>query len=185
MSAEDIDKGSRGLDVIARELEATDFGIVVVTAENYARPWINFEAGALSKQLESSRVVPLLFGVEYAQMTGPLTQFQCVMPRADDIRRLVHQLNGATPQPLREALLDRSFDKWWVDLATALSGIETISPDAPRRDPAELLVEVLQVVRGIQRRMTSVPRWCLADTAGPHRGHDLTSHIRERIRRRP
>jgi hypothetical protein len=60
MSSEDIDKGTRGLNIIASELQDSDHGVVVVTEENFERPWINFEAGALSKVVEGSRVTPLL-----------------------------------------------------------------------------------------------------------------------------
>src|SRR4051812_2549416 len=48
----DIDAGMRGLDVIQDRLNASSFGIIVVTTENMNKPWLNFEAGALSKRLE-------------------------------------------------------------------------------------------------------------------------------------
>jgi hypothetical protein len=50
----DIDAGMRGLDVIQDRLNASSFGIIVVTTENMNKPWLNFEAGALSKRLSTS-----------------------------------------------------------------------------------------------------------------------------------
>ena len=44
----DIDAGSRGLNVIQERLDASEFGIIVVTPENLNKPWLVFEAGALS-----------------------------------------------------------------------------------------------------------------------------------------
>src|SRR4051794_8953617 len=63
MSDHDIAAGERGLTVIETELEGTQFGIIVVTEENQHAPWLNFEAGALSKiitQDRKQRVAPLL-----------------------------------------------------------------------------------------------------------------------------
>ena len=45
----DIDAGSRGFDEIQARLNQSSFGIIVITTQNYERPWLNFEAGALSK----------------------------------------------------------------------------------------------------------------------------------------
>ena len=49
VSSKDIDKGARWSTDIAKELEDSYFGIICVTKSNINAPWINFEAGALSK----------------------------------------------------------------------------------------------------------------------------------------
>ena len=69
MSAEDIDKGERWSIDITRQLEETNFGIICMTLENIAAPWVLFEAGALSKSIERSRVSPLLFGLNPSDFT--------------------------------------------------------------------------------------------------------------------
>src|SRR6266566_1158547 len=46
MSEEDIEKGSRGLDEIAKALDVMSVGIICLTPENLERPWILFETGA-------------------------------------------------------------------------------------------------------------------------------------------
>jgi len=60
----DIDAGSRGLNVIQERLDASAFGIIVVTPENLNKPWLVFEAGALSKRLKGdpTKVVAVLAG---------------------------------------------------------------------------------------------------------------------------
>src|SRR5437016_4734535 len=57
MSNDDIPTGARWLHSISSELESSDFGILCLTPENLRAPWINFEAGALSKKVDNSRVV--------------------------------------------------------------------------------------------------------------------------------
>src|SRR5258708_37243367 len=64
MSGEDIEKGSRGLDEIAKALDVMSVGIICLAPENLERPWILFEMGALSKALDDkTRFCPNLFGV--------------------------------------------------------------------------------------------------------------------------
>src|SRR5262249_14346074 len=91
MSEEDIEKGSRGLDEIAKALEALSVGIVCLTPENLDRPWILFEAGALSKALsDKTRVCPYLFGgLRSENVKPPLGMFQTTEAVKDDTRKLV------------------------------------------------------------------------------------------------
>src|SRR4051794_33907999 len=76
VSSEDIDKGARWSSDIPKELEDSSFGILCIPTQNLDAPWVNFEAGALSKSLERSRVAPFLFGVDRTDVKGPLLQFQ-------------------------------------------------------------------------------------------------------------
>ena len=80
----DISKGDRGFQVIADELEQTELGIVCVTRDNYLTPWINFEAGALSKAFGRARVIPCLLDMPVSDLTGPLVQFQAVASTSKD-----------------------------------------------------------------------------------------------------
>jgi len=68
LSSEDIRKGSRWSLQLATELEATQFGLLVVVPENQGSPWLNFEAGAISKWVEHARVAPLLFGMSPSEL---------------------------------------------------------------------------------------------------------------------
>lgn len=45
VSSEDIEKGARWSATVGQQLEEISFGIICLTPENIARPWINFEAG--------------------------------------------------------------------------------------------------------------------------------------------
>src|SRR4051812_44421684 len=76
VSSEDISAGARWQGEIAGALEATNFGLVCVTKENQGSPWLNFEAGALAKAVDSSRVVPLAIDLKPSDIENPLGQFQ-------------------------------------------------------------------------------------------------------------
>jgi hypothetical protein len=51
MSTE-IEKGSRGLSEVSGKLSGMKVGIVCLSPENLAAPWILYEAGALSKTID-------------------------------------------------------------------------------------------------------------------------------------
>jgi hypothetical protein len=63
---------------ITTQLDASSFGIIVVTASNQHAPWLNFEAGALSKRFGSDAktyVAPVLVDLESTtDVTGPVAQ---------------------------------------------------------------------------------------------------------------
>ena len=92
-SAEDIDKGTRWLNDLSTQLEKQGFGLVCITPENANSPWLLFESGALSKALSTSKVCPILFGVEPTDIQGPLAQFQATRVNREDIRRLVSTMS--------------------------------------------------------------------------------------------
>src|SRR4051794_15972028 len=76
VSTSDIAAGVRWHSSIASELQEANFGIICVTRANQHERWLNFEAGALSKSVDSSRVVPLAIDLPTAEISGPLAQFQ-------------------------------------------------------------------------------------------------------------
>lgn len=132
VSTDDIAKGARWSDELAKQLQATDFGIICVTPFNLSASWLSFEAGGLSKTLEASRVVPLLFGVEAKEMIGPLAQFQAAQPDKDGFLGLVHSLNDKLEPGMRIAddVIHRIFEKWWPDLELALQKISVDQEDS-------------------------------------------------------
>src|SRR5215831_199016 len=56
-SPADIEKGARWANDISKELEQSKIGIIAMTEENLASPWIMFEAGAISKVVGVRRLV--------------------------------------------------------------------------------------------------------------------------------
>jgi TIR domain len=76
LSDADVSAGDRWATVVAKELETSNFGIICVTPENLNSPWVLFEAGALAKAMQGAKVIPLLFNLEFSDISGPLAQFQ-------------------------------------------------------------------------------------------------------------
>ena len=98
VSCEDIDKGTRGLVTIDSELQETACGVICLSRANFERPWINYEAGVLSKQIADakSRVMPLLIDLDNSDLTGPLTQPQTTrLKDKADVYKMVASVNRA------------------------------------------------------------------------------------------
>jgi hypothetical protein len=156
VSSEDIEKGARWSSEIAQQLNDTSFGIICVTKDNVGSPWINFEAGALSKSIDTSRVSPFLLDLRPADLVGPLSQFQATLPQLDDLTRLIRSINSFTEPQVDETRLSRSVEMWWPELEEQLKAIRSEGPLAeaePQRESTDMLKELLEITRGIQRRL--------------------------------
>jgi len=152
VSSLDISKGDRGFQVIASELEQTELGIVCVTRENYLTPWINFEAGALSKAFGHARVIPCLLDMPVSDLTGPLVQFQAVSGTSkDDVFDMVRTLRDqAGLKDLDDQRLRTTFELFWPQLESELAAARNLKGNMTVkavRDPADVLAEVLVLAR--------------------------------------
>lgn len=161
MSDVDIAGGTRGLNRIEEELVGARFGIVVTTRENQNAPWINFEAGALSKVVDEAgqRVMPILVDLTSNDLTSPLKQFQAAPLSRDGIQRLVKSL--AEVLGVEESYSARRFETYWPQLEDSLKGIETppvVSTPQPTRDVPEVVDEILTLVRSISRSLDEEQR---------------------------
>jgi len=128
MSAQDVAVGDRWLSRLSRLLDSVQLGIIVVTRGNIGAPWIQFEAGALAKRIGESRVVPMAFGCELAELMrdhpgNPLVQFQGADLNRLGTSKLVRALNEVLSPRADDATLRRIFDKWWPELEVTLAGI--------------------------------------------------------------
>ncbi|MFJ2005836.1 toll/interleukin-1 receptor domain-containing protein [Streptomyces chartreusis] len=165
VSSQSITQGSRPLTSIADELSGCNFGIVCVTPESKGSEWVLFEAGALSKVLEESMVVPLLLDIEKAQVTGPLSQFQMTLSTdRDEVFKLVSDINKRLgDSALAPDRLVRSFEQNWPSLQEELVRITSL--EQPRKEQTtqkrsadDRLDEVLLLARQQDRRLTKLER---------------------------
>ena len=160
-SPADIAKGARWSSEVAAELSESRVGILCVTRENLSAPWLMFEAGALAKSIESSKVIPLLIGVEPADLSGPLAQFQAARFERTEIRRILAVINrelGAAA--LNEQVLSSVFEKWWPDLEIQIRSVAlgTRTQDSTSlRTDRELLEEILALARDRLLHPTPMP----------------------------
>lgn len=156
VSAEDVDKGSRWATEVAKELEGAGYGVLCVTRDNLTSTWLNFEAGALSKAFDTARVVPILFDLRPSDLTGPLAMFQAATTSREDILKLIQSINSAAPGSLDDSRLTEAVETWWPKLEEGLQEIRTATPStavSARRDTSEIVEEVLEGVRSLQRDM--------------------------------
>ena len=158
MSDEDIDKGARWSVDVAKQLNATKVGIICVTPDNYSAPWLNFEAGAISNVVGESYVCPYIFNMKKTDLQGPLTQFQITTRDKEDTKKLISTLNKALgDNRLQQQLIDDIFEKWWPDFSTKQDNIPIRKPvTEPKRSDSELLEEILELVRQLNRESPRV-----------------------------
>jgi len=151
----DIDKGNLWLSDITRELKTSGVGIICLTKDNLKNPWILFEAGALSNRFDEAKVCTLLFGLNSADIGGPLTMFQNTSFNKEDFKSLIKTINeSAGEQKLGDSTLEIVFEKWWPELeATVTEILDGSAPttDEPVREDRELLEEILKHVRTSNR----------------------------------
>jgi hypothetical protein len=153
----EMDKGTRWSPEIARRLETTDFGIFCLTSENLNEPWLLFEAGAVSKTVDASRVCPVLLDLTVSDVQGPLAQFQCTVLEKGDLLRLIRTLNATAGEPLPDDQLQETFDAFWPQLEKQISQAQEASdPARIARTDRDLLSEAVAILRGLDRRMTEL-----------------------------
>jgi hypothetical protein len=151
----DIEKGAKWSGEISKKLSESNIGIVCLTKDNITKPWILFEAGALSKDLDKSRVCSVLFGMEDTDFSGPLTLFQATKFEKSDFKKMMKSINDAgLSNALPSETFDRVFEKWWPEVHTKITEIlaeDVPSKDANIRSDRELLEEILVTARSISR----------------------------------
>jgi hypothetical protein len=118
MSDVDLPLGSNWSYTSAMALDNTQFGIICLTRENVASPWILFEAGAISKALGDARVVPYLIDLNSKDITGPLAQFQCVRANRDGTLRLFSEIRASLGGGQRD--IRPVFESVWARISHAL-----------------------------------------------------------------
>jgi hypothetical protein len=149
MSSEDIRKGSHWSTELATKLSETKAGIFCVTPDNQDAPWLNYEAGALTRSIETDCVSPFLIGLKKSDLKGPLAQFQATDFNEKDTNLLIKTLNRALNNSLAEPTLESSFSKWWPDFNTKLEKIISTAPPktSSRREDRDILEEILSLSR--------------------------------------
>ena len=173
ISTQDVPVGGRGLSVLASELQDCSFGILCLTQENKDGRWIHFEAGALSKVIEASRVVPLLLDLKVSDLTGPLVQFQAIaIEDRAGVFALIKALAGQSSPPIADSRLQRLFDVFWPQLEAKVSQLKVAAASEPKQDARserEILEEILLLSRNAERQMSRV--------ITPHGGSGLAFRI--------
>lgn len=164
LSSEDTHKGTRWRDVVGKALESCNYGIICVTPDNIDSKWLNFEAGALSKELDGSYVSPFLVRRRPADLEGsPLTQFQMTVHHDyQDVLKLMKSINSASERQLQSDHLENVFKTWWPQLRDPINQLikdhYAKKPAAPGRNTEEKIEELLVLARGHEKVLNDVSR---------------------------
>jgi hypothetical protein len=151
----DIEPGQRWDGVITQKLKECVIGLICLTKDNTEKPWILFEAGALSTSLDKSRVCPILFGIKKAEITGPLAGIQLTEFSMPGFLNLVKTINkNSEHNIIEDTILEKSFKAFYPLLEEKINEIlknhfeKATSFIKPERAERDILEEILDLVRG-------------------------------------
>lgn len=146
----DIEKGARWSSEIAKKLDASNCGIFILTKENLQSSWIAFEAGAISKRIDSSLVCPFVFGMKPGDVVGPFAQFQIAEFNKHDTLNLLKTINSAAgDRQLADVVLNSVFETFWPRLENDIRSLRPCGVKTERRQTEDILNEILVLNRTI------------------------------------
>lgn len=159
-SPEDIEKGQNWNQKIFEQLSECNYGVICLTKENRNAPWINFEAGAIAKALDS-RIMVLMIDINPSDIQGPLSSFQATKLNKEEIFKLLSSINNCQENPIEQIRLTTLFNVVWGEIDNTLKEItasisDSSHVDYTKADNSELLEDILQAVRE-QSRILSNP----------------------------
>jgi len=149
--------GAEWWRTISERLGKSAIGVLFVTQENKDSNWLLFEAGAIAKGVPENRVCVILVDLKNEDIQPPLSLFQTNPLDKDGVFRVLQTINDALPEhKFSEELLRRAMDAHWANFEAKVREIrsegEQPAPAKPRPD-RELIVEILETVRGLDQRM--------------------------------
>ncbi|AUD00957.1 toll/interleukin-1 receptor domain-containing protein [Spirosoma pollinicola] len=162
VSTQDIESGSLWFTEIGNQLSETSIGIICLTKENKDKPWILFEAGALTKGLSTSRVIPFLVDLMPQDLMPPLSQLNATSPDKTGLYALAKTINLQLKEgQLTSEVFARVFETYWpqfeADFAKVLN--ETPEPEkVESRKDKDILSEILLTVRGFDKRIRQLEK---------------------------
>ena len=139
-----IYKGADWEKNLREGLQAADFGILCVTRDNFAAPWMIYEAGFLSHKAGAEKVAPFLLDVSPSELEGPLSHFQSTVFEKEDLQKLVLDMNRLESEPRREKTLLDNFEdvysRWEerLQMASALEADEDSAESMARKTLADV-----------------------------------------------
>ncbi len=152
-STDDIEKGENWDSKITGELSECKYGIICLTAENTTAPWINFEAGAIAKALDS-RVTALMINIKPSDIQGPLSRYQATKLDRNDVFQLVSEINNVTENQLAPSVLETAFNALWdnmyKEICDCINKYDERDPEEIHEQEnfsSEAIEEILQLVR--------------------------------------
>jgi hypothetical protein len=70
----------------------SNFGILILTKNNFERPWMMFESGALSNGDNKSRIIPIFFNRDSRKIESPIEKFQNVEYNKEGLLKIIFSI---------------------------------------------------------------------------------------------
>lgn len=159
ISSKDIDRGSIWFGEIYSQLAECNQGVLFVTKENQIKPWLLFEAGALSKGISENRVCTFLvdLNVRDIESSSPLSHLNHTSTTKDQIFELTKTINKRLQsEAISEAVLQKTFEAMWEDFSEKLEAIKSLPDETstPNRTDNDVLNDILENVLNINRKVS-------------------------------
>ncbi len=114
LSTRDIAPGARSIQILFEKLEKCNYGICFIDSENARAPWIQFEAGALSKMVADSQVMVLLLDNNTESLQGtPLFEFQHKLFNKEHIQSIFEEIIELFEQLASKDSYMKRFENGW------------------------------------------------------------------------
>ena len=119
--SDEMQPGSRWSIELAKKLEDCQVGIFIYTRGNLNSLWMAFEAGALSKSIQTGQVIPLIFGAGAAELTGPLSQFQARRFNKEGLLHILGVINKSCLKSIKtKEYLNNNLNFTWKVLDSSI-----------------------------------------------------------------
>jgi hypothetical protein len=103
--------------------------------------------------MQGTKVIPLLFSLEFSDISGPLAQFQAKKFERSELAEVINSINQSAPEPIPEDRARQLFTALWPELEKQLVSIPEEAPTEKQMRPAhEILEELVTGVRGLDVR---------------------------------
>jgi hypothetical protein len=184
ISTRDIDRGALWFTEISEQLKDTSIGIICLTQDNKTRPWLLFEAGALTKGLSSSRVCPFLVDLQSTDVDDPLAQFNHTFPTHESMSQLVETLNKHMgDHALDPRIVAEVFETYWPKFEKDFKKIMKAKPAAPAppKEERELLEDIVGRLRLLSKRMFELEMAQPKTVQEPQETSDLSLAVASRF----
>lgn len=153
VSDEDISGGQVSLAEIDRALDGAQFGIVVTTKANQDAPWLSYEAGAMSREVDGgeTRVMPMLVDLRVTDLTSPLKQYQAARFDTEGIAKMIKSIGeviGLDKEQIDNKIATRAGDL--EQLVGQIPVPTPATPTKPTRPEVDVLEEIVTDLRALR-----------------------------------
>jgi hypothetical protein len=158
---------------LSKQLKKCDLGVICLTKDNLAAPWLLFEAGSLSKAFGKARVIPYLIGIPFSEVPDPLKHFNGVEANIEGTLKLVSSINKAVAARigrdwrLSGHVLHDVVELHWNTLSSALDKVRNDAKAAIR----------LEKLQGVQERTRNLVE-ALKDFRAKHKNEEKRPPLR-------